>query len=965
VTELGTAGGAVRGQLSDLFGEIEAGKRTAAQTLTTIDSLKSGTAALGSTAGGTTSVVGRLTGGISAFAGGVAAAATPLTLLATAFYTVHEAANSDTFLRWASTGDDVFARALRWSYGLHELTDEQYATAAAARASAEAFDEQGGALGRVAASMQRFKDQTRDSALQVTALDKLLREARANAPSALTLIQSPDAMASQLATMKRIADAARAEQSRGTILTPDLAALVADMEAVKEAGKDAQKAIRDAAREAEQAARTSAREAAAQVKRVTEANVRALKEGVSDVAREFERLGEYWERQDRAIEELVAKFDGTKLAQEANLWIDALERAGGLQVLSKEQIADGNRLLNEGIQAAIRAKQEVPAAWFAIEAATADNVGSLKEWLATAKLLTPELKRLSEAMIPPNIEPLDTSAIFGHPEWVEQLGESLKRQALDDEVRRIAEQTERWRDSVRDTAAAFREVGDEAGPLGTIFGTLASINEQFASGKQGNIIAGLQQIAAEGATARDVVSGVMQLAAGFAQVAAGARRMEEVIKTGSRSDRIAGGMAQGAQMGMAFGPYGAVVGAAWGAIAGALSDPAEQGRELARAWSAEMVATFDATATEAQRLTGGLNNLTKIQTLVIDAYEDLGLTGVDAMRDLDAVQQGASKSAEDVARALKRVNELLERQAQLREALDERDDFKRDILNQAVERYQISFDAAGLGFQKGNLGERGEELVLFRDALIESGMEQSAVLTAMAGDISALAADTKRAGLALPNELRDSVAQLIEMGLLRDEHGNAYQNVDQFRFSDELKPFWENQLAKMDIVIAELRRIPTEVFHPVTATSWYTGATAHQRITDTGGILPTADDVRDLQRRAEPQTMHEGGTVEAHVAHSGWYVNNLGRDEVPVIAQTGEGILNRGATARIGGRAAIDELNAGGSIGAGGSGGGGETFNVYGEVHVHGVQNPREFAAMLKKVARYNVDGVTSNVGLQ
>lgn len=60
---------------------------------------------------------------------------------------------------------------------------------------------------------------------------------------------------------------------------------------------------------------------------------------------------------------------------------------------------------------------------------------------------------------------------------------------------------------------------------------------------------------------------------------------------------------------------------------------------------------------------------------------------------------------------------------------------------------------------------------------------------------------------------------------------------------------------------------------------------------------------------------HEGGAVKAH---SGMYVrahNGLAVDEVPIIAQTGEGILNRRAMQSIGGEQGLNRLNRGQSTG--------------------------------------------------
>ena len=46
-------------------------------------------------------------------------------------------------------------------------------------------------------------------------------------------------------------------------------------------------------------------------------------------------------------------------------------------------------------------------------------------------------------------------------------------------------------------------------------------------------------------------------------------------------------------------------------------------------------------------------------------------------------------------------------------------------------------------------------------------------------------------------------------------------------------------------------------------------------------------------------------------AHTGWFVDKLANDEVPIIAQTGEGVLSRRGMDALGGVGALNRLNAG------------------------------------------------------
>lgn len=89
-----------------------------------------------------------------------------------------------------------------------------------------------------------------------------------------------------------------------------------------------------------------------------------------------------------------------------------------------------------------------------------------------------------------------------------------------------------------------------------------------------------------------------------------------------------------------------------------------------------------------------------------------------------------------------------------------------------------------------------------------------------------------------------------------------------------------------------------------------------------GGIADRAGDIPDNPFKnwdapewEEPlmgDVMHAGGTIQR--AHSGTFVRpRLSADEVPIIAQTGEGILSRRGMAALGGDAILNRLNAGAS----------------------------------------------------
>lgn len=79
---------------------------------------------------------------------------------------------------------------------------------------------------------------------------------------------------------------------------------------------------------------------------------------------------------------------------------------------------------------------------------------------------------------------------------------------------------------------------------------------------------------------------------------------------------------------------------------------------------------------------------------------------------------------------------------------------------------------------------------------------------------------------------------------------------------------------------------------------------------------------------------HDGGIIRAH--------NGLAVDEVPIIAQTGEGILSRRGMSALGGNSVLNSLNAGNSFG-----GGGDIFITIQSVMMSGKDSVRELAEEL------------------
>lgn len=516
---------------------------------------------------------------------------------------------------------------------------------------------------------------------------------------------------------------------------------------------------------------------------------------------------------------------------------------------------------------------------------------------------------------------VDASEVIGLvPSKIGELSPSIRdlidqEQALADAARQWEKagrsSADTWLDTIGGLSRAIRQFssdvkggfGDVVSAVGVTMGALGSYAEwqrqQRKAGQPDSI----------GALWNSGAKGKMQVGMNVGAAAiAGIGTFMATTERGSTGSQIGHGALAGMQAGAAFGPYGAAIGAAAGAVAGLVRsrfvDKNErEARDLFHGLQDQIVAV----ATAEQLAISKGDKWATMNQVIVDSFTDIGLGTEDALAAINRVLDATHKSAADVQAAMQNINVALERQKQLKDALAQQKDAKRQVLEAAVQRYGLTFDQAGQGYQMGNLADRSEQLLQYHDALKGSGMQESAILTAMAGDFSTLVQDARRANIDLPNEMRGILAQLRDQRQLVDEHGTPYSADTFIQFSDELKPMFASVLTKLDQLITELRTPIDQLRAPVPQ-----GAPA---------ALPTPTQDSswlDIQYwLAQGDRMHSGGFIPR--AHRGMYVDGgLRHDEVQIIAQTEEGVLNRRATRNVGGEAGINTLNAGGMPNLGG-----------------------------------------------
>lgn len=216
-----------------------------------------------------------------------------------------------------------------------------------------------------------------------------------------------------------------------------------------------------------------------------------------------------------------------------------------------------------------------------------------------------------------------------------------------------------------------------------------------------------------------------------------------------------------------------------------------------------------------------------------------------------------------------------------------------------IDEYGIKLDQLGPKFRQQQLNEQAKGVMNdFRLMVDVLGIDAPVAMDLMKDKINAFVHAARLTGSEVPASMRPMLEAFTQQGLLTDESGKKIEKLD-----DAGLIFSESFTAGIDRIVKKFDELIGRLF----------GAT------DAINQIPSRKDVeviyherRDDQRDDFAQRFHEGGVVVPFAirAHRG-----LAVDEVPIIAQTGEGIVNRRAMRQIGGAAGLNQLNAGGASG--------------------------------------------------
>lgn len=284
--------------------------------------------------------------------------------------------------------------------------------------------------------------------------------------------------------------------------------------------------------------------------------------------------------------------------------------------------------------------------------------------------------------------------------------------------------------------------------------------------------------------------------------------------------------------------------------------------------------------------------LTKLFKSAESAINPLRKAFVDAAGGLDALRDKAFAAGKTLDELLNAKNA-----EQYKKAIDDLnnafDEHAKDIdrAKALMEEYGISIEETGQKWRDQQLQEQTKGLIDdYRIMVDVLGLSVAGAAEKMAGKFNDFLHTAQKVGFEIPAEMKPILEQMVHLGLLTDEQGNAYEDLEDtgVTFAETFAKSIDRLIDKFDEFLKRLNLVPSNV--RVDVDTYHhdhydetTPATQH-----TGGLI-----------------MHGGGIVPGKImpfpiptAHNG-----LAPGERLIKAQTGEAMLSRSDVARLGGAA--------------------------------------------------------------
>jgi hypothetical protein len=439
---------------------------------------------------------------------------------------------------------------------------------------------------------------------------------------------------------------------------------------------------------------------------------------------------------------------------------------------------------------------------------------------------------------------------------------------------------------------------------------------------------------------------------GSAAGVAGLQLASSFADPNTRTGGALSGAAQGAAIGTEIMPgWGTAIGAGVGAIAGALKVPEEekQGRSTEAQFEQSFLQQGEASSQSFAEMMKGVGA----------AYVETGRGAELAQRDVASLLDAEAQGPEAVQKWITTIqNAITESKAMttatdgvitqlhaittitpdLQEALDKAfktntaTDFDNALkgvsdiltaqqtqtqqLSSTLQKYGLDWTEAGTAAKEANLDSLAQGLITDFNTLKAGGVDVNHEMTAMGPNLNSFVTEAQKAGVQVPDAMKQVLQTAIDAGTLFDANGKKITDMGQLGLT-----FGTDMATATQHVADEIQHL-TDVLTNGLGGALANSTTDAQKLASAINGIPSEKTVTvNVQTNDSGASYNaEGGYITgpgALYADMGLTVPGgpRGTDTVPAWLTPGEGVLSRTGMSALGGPGVLNALNRGGGVG--------------------------------------------------
>ncbi len=196
-------------------------------------------------------------------------------------------------------------------------------------------------------------------------------------------------------------------------------------------------------------------------------------------------------------------------------------------------------------------------------------------------------------------------------------------------------------------------------------------------------------------------------------------------------------------------------------------------------------------------------------TAQIDAVVAVGREQQQRVAELEQMREAGQAAfnpalIEPYLEKLLETGTITQQQAAELRALADEAHVDHEAMAAAAEKYGVKLSALGPAFDQARISDAASVIVTDFELLTQEGANVNGVLRGMQDEVQDLVSDALTAGVAIPEGMRPIIESLIEQGRLTDENGEKLTDVSQLTFAEPLAEKFDTLIEKLTALIEKI-----------------------------------------------------------------------------------------------------------------------------------------------------------------